>query len=118
MKLYRLAFVLVLALATGACTNWIYRIDVPQGNFLDERDVEKLRIGMTKDQVIYVLGNPVVDDSFDDDTWYYVYDMKRGMRKRGEDFQKRMIITFEDEKVADITGDFELSEDFNTPLDQ
>lgn len=85
---------------------------------MDERDVKKLRIEMTKEQVIYVLGNPVVQDSFDDNRWYYVYDMKRGMRKRGEDFQKQMIITFEDEKIVSIEGDFELSEDFNTPLDQ
>ena len=90
---------------------------MPQGNFLDQRDVSKLRIGMTKEQVIYVLGNPVVQDSFDDDTWYYVYDMKRGMKKRGEDFQKQMVITFEDGKVTSVEGDFELSEEFNTPLD-
>ncbi|MEW9798321.1 outer membrane protein assembly factor BamE [Alteromonas sp. CYL-A6] len=118
MKLYRILFVLTLALATGACSNWIYRIDVPQGNFLDERDVEKLRIGMSKEQVIYVLGHPVVEDSFDKSTWYYVYDMKRGMEKNGEDFQKRMIINFENDKVVSVDGDFELSEDFYTPLDQ
>ncbi|OES34162.1 smpA / OmlA family protein [Alteromonas macleodii] len=79
--------------------------------------MEKLRVGMTKEQVIYVLGNPVVQDSFDDDTWYYVYDMKRGMKKRGEDFQKQMVINFVDNKVTTVEGDFELSEDFNTPLD-
>ena len=72
---------------------------------------------MTKEQVIYVLGNPVVQDSFDDSTWYYVYDMKRGMRKRGEDFQKQLVINFVDGKVATVEGDFELSEDFDTPLD-
>jgi outer membrane protein assembly factor BamE len=118
MKLQHLLVILSITLTSTACSNWIYRIDVPQGNFLDERDVKKLRIEMTKEQVIYVLGNPVVQDSFDDNTWYYVYDMKRGMRKRGEDFQKQMIITFEDEKIVSIEGDFELSEDFNTPLDQ
>lgn len=73
---------------------------------------------MTKEQVIYVLGNPVVQDSFDNDTWYYVYDMKRGMKDRGDDFQRQMIIKFEDNKVASVEGDFELSEDFNTPLDE
>ena len=118
MKLYQLVLLLGFTFTTVGCSNWIYRIDVPQGNFLDERDVEKLRVGMTKEQVIYVLGRPVVQDSFDNDTWYYVYDMKRGMVKRGEDFQKQMIITFEDNKVASVEGDFELSEDFNTPLDQ
>ncbi len=118
MKLYQLIFLLGFAATSVGCADWIYRIDVPQGNFLDERDVKKLRIGMTKEQVVYVLGRPVVQDSFDHDTWYYVYDMKRGMEKRGKDFQKRLIIDFEQDKVASVEGDFELSEDFNTPLDE
>ena len=72
---------------------------------------------MTKEQVIFVLGNPVVEDSFDHDTWYYLYEMKRGMRKRGEDFQKSLVILFEDNKIAQVDGDFELSEDFLIPLE-
>ena len=43
--------------------------------------------------------------------------MKRGMRKRGEDFQKQMTINFVDNKVDTVEGDFELSEEFNVPLD-
>ena len=118
MKLYQYLLLATVLCTTSACSNWIYRIDVPQGNFLEKRDVEELRIGMSKEQVIYVLGHPVVEDSFNKDTWYYVYDMKRGMRKRGEDFQKQLILSFNDNKLAKAEGDFELSEDFDTPLDQ
>ncbi|MEG3767379.1 outer membrane protein assembly factor BamE [Alteromonas sp. 14N.309.X.WAT.G.H12] len=118
MKLYRITILLTAVLFSTACTNWIYRIDVPQGNYLDERDVKKLRINMTKEQVIYVLGHPVVQDSFDNDTWYFVYDMKRGMEKRGKDFQKKLILNFEGNNLVSVEGDFELSEDFNTPLDE
>jgi len=108
---------IALTLSTlSACSSWVFRIDVPQGNFLDEQDVEKLRIGMTKEQVIFVLGNPVLRDSFNKDTFYYVYEMKRGMKSRGEDFRKDLIISFNDDKVSEVTGDFELSEDFNIPL--
>jgi len=117
MKFLHLACLLSFVLLSTACSNWIYRIDVPQGNYLDERDVEKLRISMSKEQVIFVLGHPVVGDSFNDNTWYYVYEMKRGMKKRGEDFKKELIIKFEDGRVTSVIGDFELSEDFNTPLD-
>lgn len=117
MKFLSVVFLVIVTLSTTACSNWIFRIDVPQGNYLDDRDVEKLRIAMTKEQVIFVLGNPVVEDSFDNNTWYYVYEMKRGMKKRGEDFKKDLIIRFEDGKVAEVTGDFELPEEFNTPLD-
>ena len=118
MKLYQIAILLTAVFFTTACNNWIYRIDVPQGNFLDERDVKKLRVGMTKEQVVYVLGHPVVEDSFDKSTWYYVYDMKRGMSKRGEDFQKQLVLNFDGNVLTTVEGDFELSEDFNAPLDQ
>ncbi|WP_340680969.1 outer membrane protein assembly factor BamE [Paraglaciecola sp.] len=118
MKFKNLLVVLTATLMLSACADWIFRIDVPQGNFLDDKDVKKLRINMSKEQVIYVLGKPVVEDSFDHDTWYYLYQMKRGMKKRGEDFRKEMKILFVDGKVTEVVGDFELAEDFTTPLDQ
>ena len=118
MKYKSLIVVLFASVLLSGCVDWIYRIDVPQGNFLEQKDVDQLRIEMTKEQVVYVLGRPVVKDSFNKNTWYYVYEMKRGMRKRGEDFRKELIIEFTDGKVANVLGDFELSEEFNTPLDE
>lgn len=120
MSIIRTAFsvlAILLAVSTlSACSSWVFRIDIPQGNFLDVKDVEKLRIGMTKEQVVFVLGNPVLKDSFNKNTFYYVYEMKRGMRGRGEDFRKELVIEFQEDQIAKVTGDFELSEDFNTPL--
>lgn len=118
MKYKSLLLALVASITMSACSDWIFRIDVPQGNFLEEKNVNKLRIGMTKEQVIFVLGHPVVQDSFDRDTWYYVYEMKRGMRKRGEDFRKDLVLVFEEERLKAIEGDYEEPEDFNIPLDQ
>lgn len=118
MKFRNLLLVLCTTLMLSACADWIFRIDVPQGNFLDGKDVKKLRINMSKEQVIYVLGKPVVEDAFDHDTWYYLYQMKRGMKKRGDDFRKELKIIFVDNRVSEVIGDFELSEEFNTPLDQ
>jgi len=117
MKLTQLLIIITMILSTSACKNWIYRIDIPQGNYLDDRDVKKLRVNMTKEQVIFVLGNPVIEDSFNNDKWYYIYEMKRGMSKRGEDFKKDLILNFVDGKLVEVVGDFELSEDFNVPLD-
>ncbi|WP_371195860.1 outer membrane protein assembly factor BamE [Glaciecola sp. SC05] len=112
-------FIIVILLSftfLSGCSDWIYRIDVPQGNFLDQKDVNKLRVEMTKEQVIFVLGNPVVGDSFNDNVWYYYYEMKRGMAKRGEDVKKRLILTFEDNKLLDFKGDFTKPEEFDQPL--
>lgn len=101
----------------SGCTDWIFRIDVPQGNFLEQKSVNELRIGMTKEQVVFVLGLPVVRDSFDHDTWYYVYDLKRGMKKRGKDVRQDVFIYFEDNKVARVEGDFVLPESFYEPIE-
>ncbi|MFT4747815.1 MAG: outer membrane protein assembly factor BamE [Congregibacter sp.] len=118
MKFKNLLVILAATIMLSACADWIFRIDVPQGNFLDEKDVSKLRIEMTKEQVVYVLGKPVLEDAFDHDTWYYLYSMKRGMKQRGEDFRKELTIKFVEGKITEVAGDFELSEEFNIPLDQ
>ena len=111
------AVVLLGLVCLAGCSDWIYRIDVPQGNFLEKRNIEDLRIGMTKEQVAYVLGRPIVQDSFDTDTWYYVYELKRGMKKRGENLREDMYVYFENDKVVKIEGDFDLPESFYEPIE-
>jgi outer membrane protein assembly factor BamE len=118
MKFKNLIVILTATVMLSACADWIFRIDVPQGNYLDDDDVKKLRINMSKEQVVFVLGKPVLEDAFDRDTWYYIYQMKRGMKARGEDFRKELTISFVEDKITQVKGDFELSEDFNIPLDQ
>lgn len=109
--------ILVMSISSlSGCSNWIYRIDIPQGNYLDKRDVEKLRVQMTKEQVEFVLGKPVINDLFNQDTWYYVYEIKRGMKGFGEDLRKELVLRFEENKLVSVDGDFEVSEDFDTPL--
>ncbi|MBE1288094.1 MAG: outer membrane protein assembly factor BamE [Alteromonadaceae bacterium] len=111
------AVILVMSISSlSGCSNWIYRIDIPQGNYLDKRDVEKLRVQMTKEQVEFVLGKPVINDLFNQDTWYYVYEIKRGMKGFGDDLRKELVLRFEDNKLISVDGDFEISEDFDTPL--
>ena len=111
IKIFALVSVLV---GLSACSSWVYRIDVPQGNFLEQRDIDKLRVAMTKEQVKYVLGTPVAGNAFDNDTWHYFYALKSG---NGNHFEKQLIVEFKDNKLQDIKGDFDKSADFNTPLD-
>lgn len=115
----KLKFILpfILTVSLSGCANWIFRIDVAQGNYLIQQDIEKLRIGMTKEQVEFVLGKPVVRDSFADNVYYYVYTMKRGMKTNGDDYKSNLFLHFENDKLAKLSGDFEEPEDFNTPLD-
>ena len=74
-----------------------YRIDIRQGNYVDQEMVAQLRRGMTRDQVRYVLGSPLVVDMFRKDRWDYVYRFRPGS---GEP-QQRMIALFFDGDVLD-----------------
>ncbi|BDY03821.1 hypothetical protein F0521_08620 [Ferrimonas sp. YFM] len=92
----------------------VYKIDIPQGNFIEQSQVEKLRVAMTREQVEFILGRPVLRDSFADNTWYYVYQFKSG--RTNEITRKELIIKFEQDKVASVSGDYTLSDQFDTPL--
>lgn len=107
--------IIALVIFTTACSSWVHRRDIPQGNFLEQRDIDKLQIEMTKEQVKFVLGSPVVIDTFSDDTWHYVYRFKSG---RSEKFnaQKKFTLKFEGNKLTSAEGDFEIPESFYTPM--
>jgi outer membrane protein assembly factor BamE len=109
------ALVIVAALSFSACSSWVYRIDIPQGNFLEQKDIDKLQIGMTKEQVKFVLGSPVVTDAFNHDTWNYVYRFKSG-RNEELDKQKKFVMQFENDILTSAEGDFEIPESFYTPM--
>jgi outer membrane protein assembly factor BamE len=91
----------VLAMACGfgllasAC---VYRINIQQGNFLDQAAVEQVKPGMTRSQVRYLLGTPMVADSFNRERWDYIYYLKKG-RTRHVD-SRRVTVYFDGEKVA------------------
>jgi outer membrane protein assembly factor BamE len=79
-----------------------YRMDVQQGNVVTQEMVEKLRPGMTPSQVRFILGTPLVVDAFHKDRWDYVYRFsKRGTLQES----RRIVIVFQDDKLARIEGD-------------
>ena len=95
----RLAALAILAstLAVSAC---VYRMDVQQGNLLDLDQVEQLEVGMTRSQVRFLLGTPMVIDSFDANRWDYVYRLRRGRSR--EVTRRHLIVWFEGDTVARI----------------
>lgn len=78
----------------------VYRVAVQQGNFLDPKQVAQLQNGMTRSQVRFLLGTPMLPDAFDRDRWDYVYYLKVG--RRGEAVRQRLTVYFEDDRVARI----------------
>lgn len=98
--------VLIPVLVTATCLaggcNFPYRIDVPQGNIVTQDMVARLEPGMSKQQVTYVMGTPLLVDVFHPDEWVYLYSLKHGS---GEHEQRRIILAFEGDRLARVTGD-------------
>ena len=90
----------VAMLALAAC---VYRIDIQQGNLLDGDVIDQVELGMTRSQVQFLLGTPMISDSFHQDRWDYTYYFRRG-RSRQID-QRWFIVFFEDEEVVRIDRD-------------
>lgn len=93
----RIALALLLALVSSSC---VYRMTVQQGNYLDPKALEQLQLGMTRSQVRYLLGTPMVPDAFDDDRWDYLYYLEK--KRLGKPERRLLTVYFESDKVARI----------------
>jgi outer membrane protein assembly factor BamE len=94
------------ALLLGGCAfPGVYRIDIPQGNVITQEMVDQLRPGLTKRQVTFILGTPLIRDTFDQDRWDYLYSYQPG---GGERVQERITVFFDDNgELTHFEGDFE-----------
>jgi outer membrane protein assembly factor BamE len=100
------ALALALALLLGACAlpsfMQPYRMDIQQGNFVTQEMVSQLKPGMSKEQVRYILGTPLLTDVFHAERWDYVYYLDRRGELRD---QRRLAVHFQDGKLARVDGD-------------
>lgn len=85
-----------------ACKISPYRIDVQQGNVVTQESISKLKPDMTRAQVKYVLGTPLVTDTFHPDRWDYFYKFDKAGNPRE---QRRLTLVFRDDKLKQILGD-------------
>jgi outer membrane protein assembly factor BamE len=81
----------------------VYRPDIQQGNVVTQEMVDKLRPDMTKAQVRYIMGTPLLVDTFHQDRWDYLYSLEAEGNDRT---QERLSIFFEDDRLARIEGDY------------
>jgi outer membrane protein assembly factor BamE len=84
-------------LGAGGC---VYRPNIQQGNLLKTEDVDQVTIGMTRSQVRYLLGTPMLADPFDPQRWDYLYTFRRGRETRMD--RAHFIVRFEDDKVSRV----------------
>jgi outer membrane protein assembly factor BamE len=78
-----------------------YRPDIQQGNFVSEEMIKQLKPGQTRDQVKFVLGTPLLTDTFHRDRWDYPFYLARG---NGELTTSRVTVYFKDDKVDHFDG--------------
>jgi outer membrane protein assembly factor BamE len=79
-----------------------YRMEIQQGNFVSQEMVSQLKTGMSKDQVRFILGTPMVTDIFHADRWDYIYwrEASNGRRE-----SRKVTVLFENGQLARIDGD-------------
>ena len=94
------AAIAVAILAAASAAGCVYRMDIQQGNLLDAEQVEQVEVGMTRSQVRFLLGTPMVIDSFESGRWDYVYSLRRGHSRKVE--RRHLVVWFEGDKVARI----------------
>lgn len=109
--MYRLLATACLLVSLAACSSLefpgVYRLPIDQGNVITQEMIDKLKIGMTRSQVEYVMGTPLVRDTFSPDRWDYIY----SLNDRNNDKQERHHLTafFVDEKLSEFSTDIKPS---------
>lgn len=105
-KYYSLLIIILAAVLVTGCSKLrfpgVYRIDIPQGNFITEDMLKQLKPGMSPDQVTYVMGEPILIDPFTENTWFYPMIYQPG---RGEKTEQRIVVYFEDGYYSHYEGE-------------
>jgi outer membrane protein assembly factor BamE len=97
---HRLRRSFALAAAAIWLAGCVYRPTIQQGNLLQLDEIEQVKVGMTRSQVRYVLGTPMVSDPFQPDRWDYVYTLQKGNDKHVD--RAHFVVLFEQDKVVRV----------------
>jgi len=106
MKRFISSFSVCLSLFLAGCgTNigfpGVYRINVEQGNIVTADMVEQLAPGMTRRQVRFILGTPLIEDTFHEHRWDYRYTLRNGLETVQEN---RLTVFFDGDELVKVTG--------------
>ena len=105
MNLSKLSITLLFC-AIITLSGCVYRMDIEQGNRVSSEKLADLKPGLTKKQVVFLIGEPAIEDLFHANEWFYVYYIKHGDDQSIE--QKSMKLTFEGDYLAEITGNIDV----------
>lgn len=104
----RLLLTLLVVTCLSACGfvgfPGVYRIDVEQGNIVTQEMVDQLKPGMSRRQVRFILGTPLLEDPFNQDRWDYPYVKRNGLDILSE---SRLLVYFDGDTLSKIDGDYQ-----------
>ncbi|MDH5471952.1 MAG: outer membrane protein assembly factor BamE [Gammaproteobacteria bacterium] len=95
-------FILTLLIFTTGCTALLpepHKLDIQQGNRIKQENVSKLKLGMTRKQVVFILGTPLLKDGFHYNRWDYIDYFKPG---KGDVQQSRLSLIFDGDRLTKI----------------
>ena len=100
-------YLLIITLLTLTITSCVYRPDLQQGNLLKLENIDRVEIGMTKSQIRYLLGGPVVGNPYQTDRWDYIYLYQDRMDANPSNQDQRywLVVYFDENKVTRIEKD-------------
>ena len=108
----RVIVTLLAAICLSACSfvgfPGVYRIDVEQGNIVTQEMVEQLKPGMSRRQVRFILGTPLLEDPFNQARWDYPYVKRNGMNVLSE---SRLMVFFDGDSLIRYEGDIEVGDE-------
>lgn len=99
MKMTRIITIVALLSVLAAC---VYRQDIPQGNSLNQEDIEMVEVGMSRSQVRYLLGTPMLETPLHEDRWLYHYYLD-SQRPEAESSRYLTILFDEQDRVSEIS---------------
>jgi outer membrane protein assembly factor BamE len=103
----RYLIIAIALISLAAASGCVYRQNIAQGNIIKQEDLDQVEMGMTRNQVRFLLGTPMVDDPFHKDRWDYVYYLKIGRKKAT--FKRWVSVIFAEDLVSEIRKDQDLA---------
>ena len=102
----RFLLIAIILAGTAVSSGCVYRQSISQGNLVEQEDLDQVEVGMTRKQVQFLLGTPMIDDPFHKDQWDYVFYLK--IARNDATFKRWVSVIFEDDVVSEVRRDQEL----------
>jgi outer membrane protein assembly factor BamE len=103
----RYLIIAIALISLAAASGCVYRQNIAQGNLVEQEDLDQVELSMTRNQVRFLLGTPMIDDPFHKDRWDYIYYLKVG--RNDATFKRWVSIFFEEGLVSEIREDQDLA---------